>query len=108
MTTKQTKIAKRKMKQNKIPHRTCVGCRTKKPKTELIRVVRKPSGEVDVDVSGKASGRGLYFCPDKNCFLEGEKREALTRGLEVNLTEEQLKQVERDFSDVVEEDNDVK
>ena len=33
-----------------IPQRQCVGCREKKPKPELIRVVRAPDGAFDVPI----------------------------------------------------------
>ena len=45
----------------KIPMRSCVITKEKLPKKELIRVVRTPDGEVIIDVSGKAYGRGAYL-----------------------------------------------
>jgi len=41
-----------------VPQRTCVGCRTVRPKRELVRVVRTPEGTVELDPTGKRSGRG--------------------------------------------------
>ncbi|MBO6041388.1 MAG: YlxR family protein, partial [Oscillospiraceae bacterium] len=38
--------------QKKIPMRQCLGCREMKPKTELIRVVRLPEGEIRLDFKG--------------------------------------------------------
>ena len=49
----------------KIPMRSCVITKEKLPKKELIRVVRTPDGEVIIDVSGKANGRGAYVKKDK-------------------------------------------
>ena len=49
--------------QRKIPMRQCMGCRERKPKRELIRVVRSPEGAVSLDFQGKAPGRGAYLCP---------------------------------------------
>ena len=54
--------------QRKIPMRQCMGCRERKPKRELIRVVRSPEGAVSLDFQGKAPGRGAYLCPDPNCL----------------------------------------
>ena len=51
-----------------IPQRQCVGCREKKPKPELIRVVRAPDGGISLDARGKAAGRGAYLCPDPECL----------------------------------------
>src|ERR671916_796064 len=45
-----------------IPERTCVACRSPRPKRELVRVVRAPDGTVTVDDTGKKSGRGAYLC----------------------------------------------
>ena len=46
------------MKQKKIPMRMCVACREGRPKREMIRIVKNKEGEVLVDVTGKAPGRG--------------------------------------------------
>src|SRR5258708_26583637 len=67
------------------PTRTCVGCRTPKPKRELIRLVRQDQGEVVVDPSGKLNGRGAYLCPDDACWTLAERRHGLERALSVQL-----------------------
>ena len=51
-----------------IPQRQCVGCREKKSKPELIRVVRAPEGDISLDARGKAAGRGAYLCPNPECL----------------------------------------
>ena len=48
------------MKQKKIPLRKCLGCGCRKPKQELVRVVRSAEGEVSLDLTGKKAGRGAY------------------------------------------------
>ena len=35
-----------------LPQRTCVACRTVRPKRDLVRVVRTPDGAVIVDETG--------------------------------------------------------
>ena len=47
--------------QKKIPQRQCMGCRERKAKRELIRVVRSPEGEVSLDFGGKKNGRGAQL-----------------------------------------------
>ena len=42
------------MAQKKIPARQCIGCMTSRPKKELVRVVRAPSGEISIDLVGKS------------------------------------------------------
>ena len=55
------------------PQRTCIACRTVKAKRELIRLVRTPEGSVEVDPSGKKSGRGVYLCRTMKCWETGLK-----------------------------------
>ena len=50
-----------------IPRRTCVICRCKRPKNELLRLVKMPEGNVELDRSGRLNGRGAYIC--SNCDL---------------------------------------
>jgi predicted RNA-binding protein YlxR (DUF448 family) len=69
----------------KLPARTCVGCRTTRPKRELVRLVRQASGEVVVDPSGKLNGRGAYLCPDEACWTQAERRRGLERALSARL-----------------------
>ena len=77
------------MKTKKVPMRRCVGCMESKPKRELIRIVASDSGP-KIDLSGKANGRGIYLCPDTECFTKARKRKAIGRGLEIELGEQEL------------------
>jgi predicted RNA-binding protein YlxR (DUF448 family) len=81
-------MVKRTRKQKRIPQRTCVGCRTVRPKRELVRIVRTPEGRVVVDETGKQSGRGAYLCPEASCWERAVSKGQLSRALRVNLTEE--------------------
>ena len=74
--------------QNKIPQRQCMGCRERKAKRELIRVVRGTDGTVSLDFSGKLNGRGAYLCPDAACLQKAQKSKALERSLEVPIPQE--------------------
>ena len=74
--------------QKKIPQRQCMGCRERKPKREMIRVVRCTDGEVRLDFSGKLNGRGANICPDKECLKKAQKAKSLERSLEVPIPEE--------------------
>lgn len=57
----------------------CVGCREMKPKRELVRVVCNKDGEVFVDPTGKAAGRGAYVCKNADCLGKAVKTRALER-----------------------------
>ena len=76
--------------QKKIPMRQCMGCRERKPKRELIRVVRSPEGVVSLDFKGKAPGRGAYVCPNPECLKKAVRSKALERNLEVPIPQELL------------------
>lgn len=72
----------------KIPQRKCVGCQEIKPKKELIRVVRTPDNTVEVDSTGKKSGRGAYICPRVECLNRAIKEKRLERALERSISSE--------------------
>jgi len=74
--------------QKKIPQRQCMGCRERKAKKEMIRVVRSPEGKVSLDFGGKMNGRGAYICPNPDCLKRALKSKALDRSLEVTIPEE--------------------
>ena len=74
--------------QKKIPQRQCMGCRERKEKREMIRVVRTTEGDVRLDFSGKLNGRGAYVCPDIECLKKAQKSKALERSLEVEIPQE--------------------
>ena len=63
----------------------CVGCRQNLPKKTLVRVVKSPTGEISVDLTGKKSGRGAYLCRDENCFNRAVKSKSLQRALECEI-----------------------
>ncbi len=74
--------------QKKIPQRQCMGCRERKDKKAMIRVVRCTDGSVSLDFSGKLNGRGAYVCPDPECLKKAQKSKALERSLEVAIPQE--------------------
>ena len=83
--------------QKKIPQRQCMGCRARKAKRELIRVVRGTDGSVSLDFSGKAPGRGAYICPDPECLKKALRSKALDRSLEVTIPEEVYGRLEKEM-----------
>lgn len=66
----------------RVPTRTCVGCRQVRPKRALVRVVRTPQGEVQVDPTGKRAGRGAYVCPSEACLEKAFRGRQLERALD--------------------------
>ena len=83
--------------QKKVPQRQCMGCRERKAKRDLIRVVRTPEGDVCLDFGGKRNGRGAYFCPDPECLKKALRSKALDRSLEVTIPEEVIARLEKEM-----------
>jgi len=71
-----------------VPIRQCVGCGTKRPKRELVRVVRTPQGDVVVDPTGRKAGRGAYICPSQECLELAVRSRRLQKSLEHDVTQE--------------------
>lgn len=76
------------MKVKKIPMRTCVITKEKYPKKELIRIVRTPEGNICIDETGKANGRGAYLKKDKEVIEKAKISKTLERYLEAKIPEE--------------------
>ena len=74
--------------QKKIPQRQCMGCRERKAKREMIRVVRGTDGIVRLDFGGKMNGRGAYICPDPECLKKAQRSKSLERSLETEIPAE--------------------
>ena len=85
--------------QKKIPQRQCMGCRERKAKRDMIRVVRCTDGEVRLDFSGKLNGRGAYICPDSQCLKKAQKTRSLERSLEVPIPEEVYERLSAQMED---------
>ncbi len=83
--------------QKKIPQRQCMGCRERKDKRDMIRVVRTTEAAVSLDFSGKLNGRGAYVCPDMECLKKCRKSRALERCLEVEIPQEVYGRLEREM-----------
>ena len=83
--------------QKKIPQRQCMGCRERKEKRQMIRVVRTPEGAVNLDFSGKMNGRGAYICPDPDCLKKALRSKALDRSLEVTIPEEVIERLQKEM-----------
>lgn len=83
--------------QKKIPQRQCMGCRERKEKKALIRVVRCTDGTVMLDFSGKLNGRGAYLCPDPECLKKARKSRSLDRSLETPIPEAVYDRLEKEM-----------
>ncbi|NLN45066.1 MAG: YlxR family protein [Clostridiaceae bacterium] len=76
------------MKKKKAPMRMCVACQTMRPKRELVRIVAGRDGEISLDSTGKAAGRGAYLCRDTACLAKAVKEKRLERALKSRIPAE--------------------
>lgn len=71
-----------------IPNRTCIGCNQIKPKKELIRIVKNKEGNIFIDKTSKANGRGAYLCDNIECLEKAIKTKKLERTFEIKVNTE--------------------
>ncbi len=82
-------------KVRKIPMRTCIVTREKLPKSELIRIVKTPNGEVVVDLTSKLNGRGAYLKKDNLVFQKAKMSKVLNRHLETDVPDIIFEELEK-------------
>ncbi|MEN8098095.1 MAG: YlxR family protein [Chloroflexota bacterium] len=59
---------KRQVHRKRVPMRRCIGCHESFPKRSLYRIVVSETGDLQVDPTGKQSGRGTYLCSSVQCW----------------------------------------
>ena len=72
----------------KIPQRLCTGCGEMKPKKELVRVVKPKDGEIDIDLTGRANGRGAYICRSLSCLQAARKARRFEKAFSCKIPDE--------------------
>jgi predicted RNA-binding protein YlxR (DUF448 family) len=78
------------VRQKHVPIRTCVSCREAGAKRGLIRIVRTPEGDVQIDPTGRKNGRGAYLCYKPACWQRATHTPILNRALNTQLSSESL------------------
>ncbi|MCR4747215.1 MAG: YlxR family protein [Clostridiales bacterium] len=81
----------------KVPLRRCCGCMEMKPKQELVRVVKSNTGDVTLDLTGKAPGRGAYVCRSCECFEKARKARRFEREFYMKIPDEVYSQMEAEL-----------
>lgn len=66
--------------------RTCIGCRKKDNKHNLIRIVNLKENGLVIDLRNKAQGRGFYICKNEKCL----NRVLKNKSLKLNISEENI------------------
>lgn len=67
------------MSEKKLPLRMCIACRELKDKKSMLRVVKNKDGEIFLDFSFKASGRGAYICDNPECIKKLKSKRLLNK-----------------------------
>ena len=89
------------MKPRHVPLRTCVVCREKQPKRNLMRIVRTPDGEVLADTTGRLNGRGGYVCAgddESSHWGDRQIRARLAQALKTELSQEDIERLSETVS----------
>ena len=81
----------------KVPERKCIGCNEMFPKKDLVRIVRSPSGNISLDFTGKASGRGAYICKKTTCLNKARKTRRAAAALNTQIPDEVYDALEREL-----------
>ncbi len=67
-------------KSRRIPTRTCVVCREKRERQDLLRIVKTPEGKIIFDATGRIDGRGAYVCRVADHIGAGRRSGGIDRG----------------------------
>ncbi len=79
----------------KIPMRRCVATNESYPKKQLLRIVRNKEGEVSVDLTGKANGKGAYILKDPEALQLAIKKNAIAKALDTEIPETVYEQIRK-------------
>ena len=83
--------------------RKCIGCMQSKPKSELVRIACY-EGELSLDLTGRAKGRGVYLCRDAECIKKAMKKKAIQRSFSQGIS---LEKSEAILQELLEQEEDV-
>ena len=85
------------MTEKRQPARTCIACREEFDKKDLLRIVKDKEGNISVDVTGKANGRGAYICKKHECLKKLKKAKLLDRVFAMQVATEVYDAVEEEL-----------
>lgn len=86
--------------EKRTPLRKCIGCNQMLDKRTLIRVVKNKEGEVSLDKTAKAPGRGAYLCNNIECFNKAQKSRAVERALKQKIEIEIYESMEKQINEL--------
>ena len=84
-------------KTKKIPLRQCIACRELKHKKEMLRIVKNKEGEIFLDFSGKAAGRGAYICDNEDCIKKLRKQRLINKVFSCEVDDKVYTAIEEEY-----------
>ena len=85
------------MQKRKTPLRKCTGCGEMKPKQELIRIVKNKDGDIFLDLTSKAPGRGAYLFRKVECFTAARKARRFEKAFSTKIPEDVFDKMEEEL-----------
>lgn len=89
------------MKTEKIkdtPLRMCVVCKKIMPKKDMLRIVKNKEGEVFIDYTNKANGRGAYICDSAECIEKCVNKKLLNKSFSMAVSQEFYQKILEDYA----------
>jgi len=78
--------------------RTCIACRNKKHKEELLRIVAQ-NGNAVLDNNQKMNTRGIYICNEKTCISKLLKAKDITKCIKIDASKESIVELLRNLGE---------
>ena len=75
----------------------CMVCRSHMQKDELLRIVKNKDGEIFVDATYKAAGRGAYICKIGDCCEKFEKQRSFERAFKCTLGQDVKEAIKKEL-----------
>jgi hypothetical protein len=96
-----TKVTKSKH----VPIRTCIVTKVRKPKKELIRIVRTDDDKLKIDLKGKVQGRGANIDMEPELLDQAFKKGLLKRALKLerSISDSEKEKLKKEFIEAIEE-----
>lgn len=85
------------MSEKKLSLRMCIACRELKDKKSMLRVVKNKDGEIFLDFSFKASGRGAYICDNPDCVKKLKTKKLLNKVFSCSIGDNVYTAVEEEY-----------
>lgn len=78
----------------KIVLRKCLATNKMLPKEDLLRVVKSKDGNITVDLTSKANGRGAYISKSLDALKLAKKKKVFDRAFECSVPESLYDEIE--------------